>query len=172
MSPAHCPFRCRRCLCPVRDCFVRDGSAPPALAAVITNDWCFGRAMDDDDDGSPSHSVSNIDRITTSSSCLSSLLLSVIFVVVFLLPKCPSQSRRRTTSKKSRAYPPASTLVSSSSSVATPLPSSPSQSSRQMNNAPMLIACIDVVAVARLHHHRALAPLSRQSSEGGSYPPG
>ena len=44
--------------------------------------------------------------------------------------------------------PPASTLVSSSSSVATPLPLSPSLSSRPMNNAPMSIAGIDVVVVS------------------------
>jgi hypothetical protein len=27
---------------PVRDCFVRNGSAPPALAAVVSGDWRFG----------------------------------------------------------------------------------------------------------------------------------
>ena len=48
--------------------------------------------MDNDDDGSPSQSVSNFDRVVTSSSCSSSLLASV-FVVVLLLPKRPAQAR-------------------------------------------------------------------------------
>ena len=162
----HPPFRrCRR-LRPVRDRFIRDRSAPPALTAVVADDRCFGRAVDNVKDGSPSQSVSNIDRVTASSSCSSSLLVSVVFFVVLLLPKCPSQSRRRMTSKKSRAYPPASTSASSSSSVVTPLPSSPSRSSRPMNNdnAPMSIAGIDVVAVAGLHHLHAVAPLSQRLS--------
>jgi len=77
---------------PVRDCFVRDGSAPPALATAVSGDQRFGRAVDNDDDGSPSQSVSNIDRVATSSSCSSSLLVSV-FVVVLLLPKRPAQAR-------------------------------------------------------------------------------
>ncbi len=84
-SPTHPPFRCRR-LRTVSDRFVRDGSAPPALAAVVADDRRFGRAVDNDDDGSPSQSVSNIDRVTTSSSCSSSLLVSVVFIVVLLLP--------------------------------------------------------------------------------------
>ena len=128
--------------------------------------------MDDENNGLPSQSISNIDRITMSSSCSLSLLVSVIFIAVLLLPKLPSQSRRRTTSKKLHAYPPTSASVSSSSSIATPLPSLPSQSSRPMNNVPMSIAGIDVVAVARLRRRCAAAPLSRRSSGGGSRPPG
>ncbi len=124
-SPTHPPFPCR-CLHTVRDRFVRDGSAPPALTAVVPDDRHFGQAVDNNDDSLPSQSVLNIDRVMTSFSCLSSLLVSVIFVVVLLLPKRPSQSRRRTTSEKSCAYPPASTSVLSSSSVAMPLPSLPS----------------------------------------------
>jgi hypothetical protein len=81
----HPPFRCRR-LRTVCDRFVRDGSAPPALAAVVANDRRFGRAVDNDDDGSPLQSVSNIDRVTTTFLCSSSLLVSVVFVVVLLLP--------------------------------------------------------------------------------------
>ena len=102
----HAPFRSRRHHHPVRDRFVREGSAPLALAPVVTVDCRFGRAVDNNDDSLPSQSVSNIDRIMTSSLCLSSLLVSVIFVVVLLLLKCPSQSRWRRTSKKLRAYPP------------------------------------------------------------------
>ena len=94
----------------------------------------------------------------TSSSCSSSLLVSVVFIVVLFLLKCPFQSWRRTTSKKMRAYSPASTSVLSSSSIATPLPLLPTQSSRPMNNAPMSIAGIDIVAVAGLHRRRAAAP--------------
>ena len=121
---------------------------------VVSGDRRFGRAVDNDDDGSPSQSVSNIDRVMTSSSSSLSLLVLVVFVVVLLFPKRPSQSWRRITSKKSRAYPPASASVSSSSYVATPLPSSPSQSSRPMNNAPISITGIDVVAVAGLRRRR------------------
>ena len=43
---------------------------------------------------------------------------------------------------------------------------------RPMNNAPMSIPGIDVVAVAGLRRRRAAAPLSRQSSGGGSRLPG
>jgi hypothetical protein len=50
--------------------------------------------------------------------------------------------------------PPASASVSSSSSVATPLPSSPSQSFRPMNNAPISITGIDAVVVAGLRRRR------------------
>ncbi len=70
------------------------------------HNWRFGRAVDNDNDGLPSQSVSNIDRVMTSSSCLLSLLVSVIFIAVFILPKCPSQKWPRMTSKKSRSYPP------------------------------------------------------------------
>jgi len=101
-----CPVPCRRHLRPISDRFVRDGSAPLALAAVVADDRRFGRAVDNDDGNSPSQSVSNIDRIMKSSSCSSSLLVSVVFVVILLLPKRPSQSWRRTTSMKSCAYPP------------------------------------------------------------------
>jgi hypothetical protein len=90
----------------------------------------------------------------TSSSCSLSLLVSVVFVVVLIFPKRPTQSRRGITSKKLRAYPPASASVSSSSSIATPLPLSPSRSSRPMNNAPISITGIDVVAVAGLRRRR------------------
>jgi hypothetical protein len=62
----HPPFRRRRRRPPVRDRFVRDGSAPPALAAVVSGDRRFGRAVDNDDDGSPLQSVSNFDRVATS----------------------------------------------------------------------------------------------------------
>jgi len=115
----HPPFRRCCCPCPIRDCFVRDGSAPPALAAVVADNRRFGRAVDDDNDGLPSQSISNIDRVMTSSLCLLTLLVSVIFIAVRILPKRPSQSRRRTTSKKLRSYPPASASVSSLSSLAT-----------------------------------------------------
>ena len=71
---------------------VRDGSAPPALATVVSGDRRFGRVVDNNNDGSPSQSVSNFDRVATSSSCSSSLLVSV-FVVVYLLPKRPAQAR-------------------------------------------------------------------------------
>ena len=85
----HPPFhRCRRPR-PILDRFVCDGSDPPALAAV-TDNWRFGRAVDDNNDGLPSHSqsVSNIDRVMTSSSCLLSLLISVIFIAILIpLPK-------------------------------------------------------------------------------------
>ena len=139
---------------------------PPRLSSqmVASGDWRFGRVVDDDDDGLPSQSVSNINRIMTSSSCLLSLLVSVVFVVVLLFPKRPSQSRRRITFKKSRAYPPASASVSSSSSVATPLPLSPSQSSHPHRH--------------RRHRGRRTPPpprrppLSRRSSRGGSRLPG
>jgi hypothetical protein len=47
--------------------------------------------MDNDDDGSPSQSISNFNRVATSSSCSSSLLVSA-FVVVLLLPKRPAQA--------------------------------------------------------------------------------
>jgi len=67
---------------------------------------------------------------------------------------------------------PASTSVSSSSSIATPLPSSPSRSSHPMNNAPMSIPGINVVAVAGLRRRRAAAPSLRRSSGGGSHPLG
>ena len=63
----HAPFRRRHRLRPVRDRFIRKGSAPLALAAVVADDRRFGRAVDNDDDGSPSQSVANIDRVTTSS---------------------------------------------------------------------------------------------------------
>jgi hypothetical protein len=53
---------------------------------VVSGDWHFGRAVDDDDDGLPLQSVSNIDRVMTSSSCSLSLLVSVIIVVVLLFP--------------------------------------------------------------------------------------
>ena len=91
-SKTHPPFRRRRRRSPVRDHFVRDGSAPPALTSVVSDDRRFGRVVDKDDDGSPSQSVSNFDRVATSSSCSSSLLVSV-FVVVLLLPKLPAQVR-------------------------------------------------------------------------------
>ena len=53
-SPTHPPF-CHCCRpCPVRDRFVRNGSTPPALAAVDSGDRRFGRALDDDADGLPS----------------------------------------------------------------------------------------------------------------------
>jgi hypothetical protein len=80
-SLTHAQFRRRRRLRPVHDRFVREGSDPLALAAVVADDRRFGRAVDNDDDGSPSQSVANIDRIMTSSSCSSSLLVSVVFVV-------------------------------------------------------------------------------------------
>ena len=128
------PFRHRQGPCPVRDPFVHGGSALPALATVVASDRCFRRAVDDDDDGSPSQSISDINRVMTSSSCLLSMLISVVFVIILLLPKRPSQSLRRTTSKKLHAYSPASMSALSSSSVATPLPSLPSQSSCPMNN--------------------------------------
>ena len=88
----HALFRRRRRLCPVCDRFVREGSAPLALAAVVADDCRFGQAVDNDDDGSPSQSVSNFDRNATSSSCSSFLIVS-IFIVVVLLPKRPSQAR-------------------------------------------------------------------------------
>ena len=46
----HAPFRRRHHLRPVRDCFVRDESAPLALAAVVADDRRFGRAVDNNDD--------------------------------------------------------------------------------------------------------------------------
>ena len=150
----HPPFYRHRLPLPVCDRFVCAGSTPPTLATVVSGDRRFGQALDDDDDGLPPQSVLNIDRVMTSSSCSLSLLVSVVFVVVLLFPKRPSQSRRRITSKKSCAYPPASASVSSSSSVATPLPSLPSRSSRPMNNAPISITGIDVVAVAGLRRRR------------------
>ena len=155
-SPAHSPFRCRHRSRPVRDRFVRDGSTPPDLAAVVSGDRRFGRALDDDDNGLPLQSVSNIDRVMTSSSCSLSLLVSFVFVVVLLFPKHNSHSGRRNTSKKLLVYPPASALVSSSSSVAMPLPSSPSRSSRPMNNTQISISGIDVVAVARLRRRHGV----------------
>jgi hypothetical protein len=60
--------------------------------------------LEDDGDGLPSQSVSNIDRVMASSSCSLSLLVSVVFVDDLLFPKRPSQSRLKITSKKSRAY--------------------------------------------------------------------
>ena len=85
-SPTHPPFRCHRRPRPVRDHFVRDGSTPPALDAVVYGDRRFGRALDDDNDGLPSQSLSNIDRVMTSSSCLLSLLVSIVFIDVLLFP--------------------------------------------------------------------------------------
>jgi hypothetical protein len=157
----HPPFRRRRRPCPIRDRFVRDGSTPPALAAVVSGDRRFGQALDDDDDGLPSQSVSNIERVMTSSSCSLSLLVSVsvVFIDVLLFPKHPSQSRRRITSKKSRAYPPAFASVSSSSFVATPLPSLPSRSSHPMNNMLTSITGINIVAITVLPTAVAAAPV-------------
>jgi len=138
------PFHRRRRPRPVCDHFVRDGSAPPALALAVfvTNDRRFGRVVDDDNNGLPTQSISNINRVMTSSLCSLSLLVSVVFIVVLLLPKRPSKSRRRTTSnsKKSHAHPPASALVSTSSSVVMPLPPLPSQCSRPKNNTPMSLS--------------------------------
>ena len=167
----HAPFRRHRCLRPVRDHFVRDGSAPLALAAVVADDRRFGRAVDNDDDGSPLQSVLNIDSITTSSLCSSSLLVSIVFVVVLLLPKRPSQSQRRTTSKNCASTPRfhigVVVILRCNAAAVVALPILPPN--EQLAN------------VDPRHQHRrgcrtppcrAATPLLRRSSGGGSRPPG
>jgi hypothetical protein len=134
-------FHCcrRRCHCrPVCGRFViRDGSAPPALAAFVVNDWRFGRQQQRQLRGRASssggQSIPNINCTMTSLSCSLSLIVSVIVVVGVVLLKCPSQSRLSGTYKKSHGYSPDFALVSLLSSVVTLLPLLPSQSSRPMN---------------------------------------
>jgi hypothetical protein len=62
----------------------------PALAAVVSGDQRFGQPLENNDDGLPSQSVSNINHVMTSSSCSLSLLVSVVFADVLLFPKHPS----------------------------------------------------------------------------------
>jgi hypothetical protein len=121
-------FRCHRRPRPVHGRFVRDGSAPPALAARASRQRHRqrrprGRAL-----SSGGQSIPNINCTMMSSLCSSYLLVYVIVVVGVVLPKYPSQSRRSATSKKLHAS------ASSSSYVVTLLPLLPSQSSRLMNH--------------------------------------
>jgi hypothetical protein len=53
-------FLHRRCPHPVRDRFVRDGSAPPTLAVVVANNLRFERAVDEDNDGYSPASASGL----------------------------------------------------------------------------------------------------------------
>ena len=165
---------------PVHGCSVRNGSAPPALAAVVADDLPFGRAVKRQRQRIPSgralssggQSVPNINCTVTSSVCLSALLVSVIIVVGVILPKCPSQSWRSATFKKSHAYSPASasasslSLSSSSSSslsfsVATLLPLLPSQSSRPMNHDDINHA---LQSISRVHSSIPKASLSAKKN--------
>ena len=140
----HAPFRRRRRLRPVLDRFVREGSSPLALAAVVADDRRFGQAVDNNNDGFPSQSVSNFNRVATSSS---SLLVSV-FVVLLLLPKCPSQAR-----VPPRFRDGVVVLLRRDAAAFVALPIlTPNE------HAPMSITGIDIVAIAVLPTAVAAAP--------------
>ena len=57
-----------------RATYLQSLSAPPALTAVVADDWRFGQAVDNNNDGSPSQSLSNILRAHHPCSSSSSLL--------------------------------------------------------------------------------------------------
>ena len=100
-------FHCCWCPHPVCGCFVHDGSAPPALAAVIVDYRPFGRAVGQRRQrqhrgrasSSGGQSIPNINCTIMSLLCLWSLLVSIIVVVGVVLLKCPSQSRCSGTSR-------------------------------------------------------------------------
>jgi hypothetical protein len=125
----------------------KKGFALPALAAVVADNWRFGRAVDNGDDGSPSQSVSR--------PCHN--VFFVLVVPARLRHLCCRPPPAKTPFPKSveddlqeiARIPPRFRISVFVILVTMPLPSLPSQSShsRPMNNVQMSIAGIGVATI-------------------------